>query len=129
MDIRNAIQERTKVTAGEVLVLTEGEYDSHRVEGVVRICRDADLRGWADAYLRRLASEFGYPLRQFSTHDFVAILEAEGVLEVLPARELQMAGDVECMIATPEVDRGPVEWPEPLPYEELEAVFDPRVPG
>jgi len=124
MNVLEIIEQNLQTTAGELLLLTEGEFDSYRVAALVRVCRDTNLREQADAFLARERIGMSSPSRMFSTGDFVDYLVSEGAVERVPFRETQVADDMDCLIATPKKDRPPEEELAPLPYEWAEAVYD-----
>lgn len=125
--ILNMIDSQTKATAGEVLILTHGEYDSHRVLAVVRVRRDINLRLLADDFLSQAGGRMTSPAYPFDADGFVTFLESDGAVEVIKTRSVDVADDHECVISTPVMDRKPENDPSALPYEWAEAAFDPQV--
>lgn len=124
MNVIQIIETNLQATAGELLLLTEGEYDSYGAITLVRVCRDTNLRLQADAFLERERIGMSSPDRLFCGREFVDYLVSEGAVERVPYREVQVAGDMECQIATPKKDWPPEEELKPLPYEWAEAVYD-----
>lgn len=124
MNVLEIIEQNLQATAGELLLLTEGEYDAYGMVALVRVCRDTNLRLLADAFLERERIGMSSPDRMFSTREFVDYLVSEGAVERVPFREVQVAGDMDCQIATPKKDWPPEEEIKPLPYEWAEAVYD-----
>lgn len=127
MNITDIIENNLQATADETLLLTEGEYDSYRTAGLVRVSRDINLRLLADAFIERERIGMRSPERMFSTREFVEYMVSEGAVELLPFREVQVAGDMDCYVSSPKKDWQPEEELKPLPYEWAEEVYD--VPG
>jgi uncharacterized membrane protein len=125
--ILEMIDAEAKATAGEVLVLTGGEFDSYGVVAVVRVLRDMNVRLLADAFLAQQNIE--ERLSWFDRNGFVEFMVTEGAIERIQTRHVHVANDFECAINSPMKDRAPANDPDALPYEWAEAAFDPQVRG
>lgn len=126
MGVLNMIENNLQATAGEVLMLTSGEFDSHGVEAVVLVRKDINLRLLADAWLE--CERFGLRSQGpvFDCQGFIKYLVSEGAVERIQVRSIQLADDQDCIIASQRKDWDPVLEPEPLPYEWAESVYDRR---
>ncbi|GBO88735.1 hypothetical protein [Marinobacter salsuginis] len=125
--ILEMIDSAANATAGEVLVLTAGEYDSYRIVAVVRVCRDVNLRPLADAFLSSVNGRMDQPFDSFGEVEFVDFLEAEGAVERIQSRNVHVADDSECVLNTPRFDPAPESDPDALPYEWAEEHYERRL--
>lgn len=121
--ILEMIDSEAQVAAGEVLVLTQGEFDSFGVLAVVRVLRDCNLRLLADAFLAKDGNWIQSRTQFFQANDFLDYLTSEGAVENIQTRSVHVMDDTECVLATPVFDREPANDPESLPYEWAEGML------